>query len=146
LIAFQLYGWHVTGRPDAFYAAQHYGWGQRTDFQAELWRMLSGPRPFSNYQVLATFVGGAYLVLALAIYAIRRRGLPRLLVGYTVAMVVPLLLSTRLGLRPRLLLPAFPLLALPARGLGRRLFVCYCCLSALVLLWAAYWFAGSVPP
>ena len=50
------------------------------------------------------------------------------------------------GLRPRLLLPAFPLLALPARGLGRRLFVALLLrLDALVLLWAAYWFAGSVP-
>lgn len=146
LIAFQLYGWHVTGRPDAFYAAQHYGWGQRTDFQSELWRMLTGPKPFSNYLVLANFVGVVYLLLVLAIWVVTRHGLPRLLGGYTVAMVVPLLLSSRLGLRPRLLLPAFPLLALPARGLSGRLFAGYCCLSAVALLWAAYWFAGSVPP
>lgn len=146
LVAFWVYGWQATGRFDAFYAAQRYGWGQRTDFQSEFWRMLTGPKPFSNYQVLATFVGGAFLALALVIAVAARRGLPRLLVGYTAAMLVPLLLCSRLGLRPRLLLPAFPFLALPAEGLGRRLFLLYCVGSTLTLLWAAYWFAGYVPP
>jgi hypothetical protein len=145
-VGFLLFAWRSTGRPDAWYAAQRWGWGQRDDFQAELWRMLTGPRPFSNYQVLATVFGAGCLLLVVAMGIVSRRGIPRLLVGYTLAMLLPLLANSRLGLRPRFLLPAFPLMALPARALHRWTFVAYCVLSSAGLLWAAYWFAGYVPP
>ena len=145
-LAYQVWLWRVTGRPDAWFAVERWGWDQRDDFQAEFWRLLSGPRPFSHYEVTLIVAGAGYLALVLLLAAATRRGMPWLLWAYTAAMVVPLAASSRLGLRPRFLLPAFPLMLLPARAFSARwAFALYCVVSAAGLTVAAYWFAGAVP-
>lgn len=150
LVTFMLYGWQRSGRWDAWYATQKYGWHQRSDFQAETWRVLTTHRPFSDYlhqqYVPAMMVlGAAYVLLIVAIACARRQRMPWLLALYTVAMVLPLLVSSRLGWRPRFLLLAFPLMTVPARALSRWWFLVYCILSAAALVAAASWFAGPVP-
>ena len=145
-VAYQLWLWRVTHRPDAWFAVERWGWHQRNDFMAEAWRLLTGPRPFSWYEVTLIVAGAGYLGLVLLLAGVTRRGLPALLWGYVAVMVLPLLLSSKLGPRPRFLLPVFPLMVLPARALvARWAFAGYCLVSAVGLVVAAYWFAGSVP-
>jgi hypothetical protein len=145
LVAFMAYGWQRSGRWDAWYVTQEYGWHQRSDFMRETWHLLTGPRPFADYLVTMMVLGAAYVLVVLAIGLAGRRGLPWLLVVYAAAMVLPLLVSSRLGWRPRFLLLAFPLMIVPARGLNRWWFLVYCAASAAGLVVAGYWFSGPVP-
>lgn len=141
-VSFMLFLWRTTHRPDAWFAVERYGWDQRDDFGAETWRLLTGPHPWSIPLVVVEVVGTAYLLCVLALALARRVRLPGPLLGYTAVMVLPLLLSSRLGLRPRFLLPAFPLQMLVGVGLRRWWFLGYCVLAAAGMVAAGYYFAG----
>lgn len=144
--AYMIYLWRLTGRPDAWFATERWGWHQRNDFLAQAWHLLTGPRPFSFSLVTLEVAGTAWVLLVLLLSLYGRLRLPPLLVGYVVVMIGPLLLSSQLGWRPRFLLSAFPLMVAPAYALRRWSFLAYCLLSALGLVVSAYYYAGPVPP
>lgn len=108
-----------TGAPLGYFTVQR-GWGSRFDFGrftldfAQL-QLLRGPTRASYF--LATIVAAAALV---ALLFVLRARLPLPLVVYTIAiMVVALGGSLFFSAKPRLLMPAFPLLLPAAMAAGR---------------------------
>ena len=60
--------------------------------------------------------------------------------------VPPLLVASRVGLRPRFLLPAFPLMMVAAQALRTWMFALYCVLGLVGLMWSGYVYVGHFPP
>lgn len=145
-LGYQAYLWHATGRRDEWFAVEHYGWRQRNDFGAETLRILTGAHPMhSGLLVLQLFGIGCFLLVCV-LAVVRRVKLPGLLLGYTAAMILPLLLASRLGLRPRFLLTAFPLMLVVAQALRGYAFAAYCVLSVVGLVWSGWIYAGPWSP
>ena len=91
-------------------------------------------------------VGVGFLVLIGVLALVRRTRLPGTLLTYTAVMVLPLLVASRVGLRPRFLLPAFPLMVVAAQALRSWAFAAYCVLSLVGLVWSGYVYVGHFPP
>jgi hypothetical protein len=145
-LSYMGYLWWATGRPDEWFAVERYGWRQRNDFGAETIRVLTGPHPFDSALLVLQLVGAGFLLLVAILAITRRTRLPGTLVAYGAAMVLPLLLASRVGLRPRFLLDAFPLMLIVAQALRSWAFVAYCVLSAAGLVWSGYVYVGHFPP
>ncbi|MDT9684710.1 hypothetical protein RND61_22015 [Streptomyces sp. TRM76323] len=101
-----------TGSPTAYFDVQA-GWGNRIDGGAALARFvlaqLTGPQPLAGVGLLAAFA-----VLGWAVWLCVRQRHPLPVLVYTLAVVaVSLVGAAYFGSRPRLIMPAFPLL-LPA--------------------------------
>ncbi|WP_411574385.1 hypothetical protein [Streptomyces fradiae] len=101
-----------TGSPTAYFDVQA-GWGNRIDGGAALarfvWDLLTGPAPLAGAGLLAAFA-----VLGWAVWLCVRQRQPLPVLVYTLAVVaVSLVGAAYFGSRPRLIMPAFPLL-LPA--------------------------------
>jgi len=78
--------------------------------------------------------------------AVRRTRIPGILLTYAAVLVLPLLVASRVGLRPRFLLPAFPLMLVAAQALRTWTFAIYCALSLAGLMWSGYVYVGHFPP
>jgi hypothetical protein len=108
-----------TGSFTAWFTVERSGWHERFDFASNNWnhahRFLHHPWRDANELIL-----GLCLLFAIgAGVALVRSGLPSVLTVYTFATLVLVFLSATLGLRPRFLLTAFPLLlpiAIRSRG------------------------------
>jgi hypothetical protein len=61
-------------------------------------------------------------------------------------MILPLLIASRLGLRPRFLLTAFPLMLVVAQALRSSAFAAYCVLCVVGLAWSGWVYAGPWSP
>jgi hypothetical protein len=140
------YLWWATGRPDEWLAVEKYGWRQRDDFGAETWRVLTGPHPLRSPLLVLQLVGLGWLLLVAILAVARRVRIPGTLLAYTAAMVLPLLVASRVGLRPRFLLDAFPLMLVVALALRSYAFLAYCTLCAAGLAWSGYLYVGHFPP
>jgi hypothetical protein len=138
--------WWATGRPDEWFAVERYGWRQRSDFGAETIRVLTGPHPLNSGLLVLQLVGAGFLLLVLVLAAARRVTLPGTLLTYTAVMVLPLFVASRVGLRPRFLLPVFPLMLIAAQALRSWTFTLYCTLSLVGLVWSGYVYVGHFPP
>ncbi|MFD5519414.1 glycosyltransferase family 39 protein [Streptomyces sp. NPDC127066] len=98
----------------------------------------------------AALVAGVALVLSLYVTCVRQGQPPALLVYTGIVVALALCASSYFGSKPRLLLPAFPLLFPPARALARL----RTSRSALVVggvavasaVYGAFWLNGSGPP
>ncbi|WP_420833759.1 hypothetical protein [Streptomyces sudanensis] len=107
-----------VGRPTAYFDVQA-GWGNSIDGGAALarftWNRLTGPQPLAGVGLLAVFA-----VLGWAVWLCVRQGLPPPVLVYTLAVVaVSLVGAAYFGSRPRLIMPAFPLLLPAAVALAR---------------------------
>lgn len=145
-LGYQVYLWQATGRRDEWFAVEHYGWRQRSDFGAETLRVLTGTHPLRSGLLVLQLVGAGWLLLVALLALVRRVRLPGLLIAYTAAMVLPLLIDSRIGLRPRFLLTAFPLMLVVAQALRSYAFAAYCVLSVVGLVWSGWVYAGPWAP
>ncbi|MFI5873037.1 hypothetical protein ACIBAH_11445 [Streptomyces sp. NPDC051445] len=98
---------------------------------------------------LGLIVGVALLLWLYAVCVRQRQPLP-LLVYAGAVLVLALCASSYFGSKPRLLLPAFPLLLPLARSLARlrtsRSAAVVACLAAASAVYGAWWLNGSGPP
>jgi hypothetical protein len=145
-VAYQAYLWWATGRPTEWLDVEKYGWRQRNDFGAETWRVLTGEHPFSSALLVLQLVGLAYLVVVAVLAVVRKPKLPGTLVAYGAAMVLPLLVASRVGLRPRFLLDAFPVMLVVALALRSYAFVLFCAVCCAGLTWSGFVYVGHFPP
>lgn len=145
-LAYQGYLWWATGRPTEWFDVEKYGWRQRNDFGAETWRVLTGRHPFDSALLVLQLVGLGYVLLVAILAAVRKTKLPGTLVAYGAAMVLPLLVASRVGLRPRFLLDAFPLMLVVALALRSYAFVLFCAACCAGLTWSGYVYVGHFPP
>ncbi|WP_435843588.1 hypothetical protein [Streptomyces fradiae] len=111
-VAYVVYVAVRTGSPTAYFDVQA-GWGNRIDGGAALARfvgdLLTGPAPLAGAGLLAAFA-----LLGWAVWLCVRQRQPLPVLVYTLAVVaVSLVGAAYFGSRPRLIMPAFPLL-LPA--------------------------------
>jgi hypothetical protein len=61
-------------------------------------------------------------------------------------MVLPLLIASRVGLRPRFLLDAFPVMLVAALALRSYAFLLFCALCCAGLTWTGFVYVGHFPP
>lgn len=137
-VAYVVFAAVRKGSPTAYFDIQA-GWGNRVDGGAALARFvgeqLTGPHPLAGLGLLAAF---GVLGWALWLCVRQRQPLPVLLYTYGI-VAVSLVGAAYFGSRPRLIMPAFPLL-LPAAAALARLRDRYltAVLTALALASAAY--------
>ncbi|MEN3584513.1 glycosyltransferase family 39 protein [Streptomyces sp. ZYX-F-203] len=143
-------GRHTGTGPLGYLDVQH-GWGNGFDGGYAFARFVAGKLASAPTAAAGlALVVGVLLVLWLYATCLRQRQ-PIALVVYTGAVVgLALCASGYFGSKPRLLLPAFPLLLPPALALarrGRRAATTVVALSAVAsALYGAFWLNGSGPP
>ncbi len=110
MLGFLTYLRFHTGSWTIWFESEHRGWGQRTDFGhaavRNAWQFVQHPLRDPT----VTLIGVATVVAVVGLVALWRTRQPLLLVVYSVFVLVSLLLSPNLQIRPRFVLAAFPLL------------------------------------
>jgi hypothetical protein len=104
--------WHRTGQPDSWFITQREGWGERFDPGGRLEDLRAtaeatvGAAPPDWNRIVATL---GLVLAALLFWALLRSDPPIELVAYTAVIAALALGSATMGLRPRFVLNAFPL-------------------------------------
>jgi hypothetical protein len=108
LLAFFVYLARHTGDFGAWIRTERQGWGQETDPIATF-HILSDfvHRPFADNNIAIVTAGTVFAVVALALF-LRSRP-PGVILVYTLSVMGLALLSEAMGMKPRFLLTAFPL-------------------------------------
>ncbi|MFF7227607.1 glycosyltransferase family 39 protein [Streptomyces sp. 2314.4] len=126
------------------------GWGNGFDgglaFGAFIWQQLSGPTVAAGLGLLL----GVGLVIWLYVHGVRQgQPLPLAVYGGTV-LLLALTAKGYFGSKPRLMMPAYPLLLPPAAALARRRpvwsWLAVGVLAAGSAVYGAFWLNGSGPP
>ncbi|MFF3449832.1 glycosyltransferase family 39 protein [Streptomyces sp. NPDC002667] len=142
---------HRTGRGPFGYLDVQAGWRNGFDGGYAFGRFVAEKfTSFPSALAGAALIAGVVLVLWLYVTCVRQGQPPALLVYAGIVVALALCASSYFGSKPRLLLPAFPLLFPPARALARL----RPSRSALVLggvavasaVYGAIWLNGSGPP
>lgn len=141
---------HRTGKGPLGYLDVQAGWRNGFDGGAAFARFVAAQ--FTSFLALAgvgLIVGVALLVWLYVVCVRQRQPLP-LLVYAGLVTVLALCASSYFGSKPRLLLPAFPLLFPPAVGLARlrtaRSAPVVCGVAVAAAVYGAFWLNGSGPP
>lgn len=115
VLAFFGFLWARTGNAFLWFDVQRRTWSERVDFGAGSFRRLQNALadPFDLHQprdmnALVATLGLFFVVFAL--YALWRWRPPAILTVYTLVVIALAVMSQTLGLRPRFVLTAFPLL------------------------------------
>ena len=112
-LAYWAYLWHLTGRPDAWFAAEQAGWHVHVDWgRSNLEWLTAQPQPMSAYTPYQLWLVPAVvgLVLLGLLLGLRDR-LPVPLTAYcTVLLALAVITSGAYTSIPRFLVPAFPAL------------------------------------
>jgi hypothetical protein len=138
-----------TGSPTGYLTVQS-RWGNGFDggraFAGFVWKQLTGPDPVAG----AALAAGLALIGCLYALCLRQRLPPAVLAYCGAAVLLALCGAGYFGSRPRLLLPAFPLLLPAAGALARaRPATTALTLAAVALasaVYGAFWLNGSGPP
>ncbi len=128
VVAFGIYLWAHTGTPFAYTQAQKYGWNEKTDLAAlvHLVRSLADEISFSHFNHptinlnLVVGVAGAILLVVLLVLLVkcwRTISVPAWI--WTLGVTYLMVTSEFTPPNPRLLLTAFPLIAVPAYYMRR---------------------------
>ncbi|MFJ7969307.1 glycosyltransferase family 39 protein [Streptomyces sp. NPDC096324] len=142
---------HRTGGGPLGYLDVQAGWRNGFDGGYAFGRFVAEKfTSFPSALAGAALVAGVVLILSLYVTCVRQGQPPALLVYAGVVVALALCASSYFGSKPRLLLPAFPLLFPPARALARL----RTSRSALILggvavasaAYGAFWLNGSGPP
>ncbi|MFR0356452.1 hypothetical protein [Streptomyces sediminimaris] len=142
---------HHTGRGPLGYLDVQAGWRNGFDGGAAFARFVAGELTSfpSVLAGLGTIAGVGLVIGAYAVCVRRRQPLP-LLVYAGVVTALALCASSYFGSKPRLLLPAFPLLLPLAVPLARlrtsRSALVVCGVAAASAVYGAFWLNGSGPP
>lgn len=143
---------HRTGGGPFGYLDVQAGWGNGFDGGLAFARFVAGrfALPFPSALAGPALVAGVALVVWLYVMGVRRRQPLPLLVYSGVVAVLALCASGYFGSKPRLLMPAFPLLLPLATALSRlrtaRSAPVVAALAAGSAVYGALWLNGSGPP
>ncbi|MFH8709091.1 glycosyltransferase family 39 protein [Streptomyces rubrogriseus] len=142
---------HRTGKGPLGYLDVQAGWRNGFDGGAAFARFVAAK--FTSFPGALAGVGlivGVALLVWLYVVCVRQRQPLPLLVYAGLVTVLALCASSYFGSKPRLLLPAFPLLFPLAVGLARlrtaRSAPVVCGVAAVAAVYGAYWLNGSGPP
>ncbi len=144
--------WAWTGTPLANFDAQRYGWGERTTpfALAREVRTLSQEISLShfdyhlvNLNYIVGLAGAVFLLYALVLVAKQRRAITPEAIGWTLGIAFLSLTSQYTPPNPRLLITAFPVVAVVAfRATGRRFTLLVAASTALLVLLSAVTYVG----
>jgi predicted permease len=142
---------HRTGRGPLGYLDVQAGWRNGFDGGRAFARFVGGLlASFPSTLAGAALIAGVGLVLWLYALCVRRREPLPLLVYAGVVTALALGASGYFGSKPRLLLPAFPLLLPPALALARLRTVTAALVTGgaavAAAVYGAFWLNGSGPP
>ncbi|MGX1221005.1 hypothetical protein RKD42_002264 [Streptomyces ambofaciens] len=142
---------HRTGKGPLGYLDVQAGWRNGFDGGAAFARFVAGK--FTSFPGALAGVGlivGVALLVWLYVVCVRQRQPLPLLVYAGIVTVLALCASSYFGSKPRLLMPAFPLLFPLALGLARlrtgRAAAVVCAVAAASAVYGAFWLNGSGPP
>ncbi|WEO98307.1 glycosyltransferase family 39 protein [Streptomyces sp. FXJ1.172] len=142
---------HRTGRGPLGYLDVQAGWRNGFDGGYAFARFVADK--FTSFPSALAGVGlivGVALLLWLYVTGVRQRQPVELLVYTGVVLALALCASSYFGSKPRLLLPAFPVLLPLARALARlhtsRFVLVTAGLTAVSAVYGAFWLNGSGPP
>ncbi|MFL9655567.1 mannosyltransferase family protein [Streptomyces sp. PB17] len=142
---------HRTGKGPLGYLDVQAGWRNGFDGGVAFARFVAGR--FTSFPGALAGVGlivGVALLVWLYVVCVRQRQPLPLLVYAGLVTLLALCASSYFGSKPRLLLPAFPLLFPLALGLARlrtpRATVVVCAVAAASAVYGAFWLNGSGPP
>ncbi|MFE5602626.1 glycosyltransferase family 39 protein [Streptomyces coelicoflavus] len=142
---------HRTGKGPLGYLDVQAGWRNGFDGGAAFARFVAAK--FTSFPAALAGVGlilGVALLVWLYVVCVRQRQPLPLLVYTGIVTVLALCASSYFGSKPRLLLPAFPLLLPLALGLARlrtsRSAPVVCAVAAASAVYGAFWLNGSGPP
>ncbi|MFD9391615.1 hypothetical protein ACFWBB_13060 [Streptomyces sp. NPDC060000] len=146
-----LWAGHRTGRGPLGYLDVQAGWRNGFDGGYAFARFVAAK--FTSFPSALAGLGlivGVALLLWLYVVCVRQRQPLPLLVYAGVVLALALCASSYFGSKPRLLLPAFPLLLPPALALTRlrtsRSALVVGCLAVASAVYGAWWLNGSGPP
>ncbi|MEV6013961.1 MULTISPECIES: glycosyltransferase family 39 protein [unclassified Streptomyces] len=142
---------HRTGRGPFGYLDVQAGWRNGFDGGYAFGRFVAEKfTSFPSALAGAALIAGVVLVLWLYVTCVRQGQPPALLVYAGIVVALALCASSYFGSKPRLLLPAFPLLFPPARALARlrpsRSALVLGGLAVASAVYGAIWLNGSGPP
>ncbi len=142
---------HRTGKGPLGYLDVQAGWRNGFDGGAAFARFVA--TKFTSFPAALAGIGlvaGVALLVWLYVVCVRQRQPLPLLVYTGIVTVLALCASSYFGSKPRLLLPAFPLLLPLALGLARlrtsRSAPVVCAVAAASAVYGAFWLNGSGPP
>ncbi|KAF2781014.1 glycosyltransferase family 39 protein [Streptomyces sp. OM5714] len=142
---------HRTGKGPLGYLDVQAGWRNGFDGGAAFARFVAAK--FTSFPAALAGVGlivGVALLVRLYVVCVRQRQPLPLLVYTGIVTVLALCASSYFGSKPRLLLPAFPLLLPLALGLARlrtsRSTPVVCAVAVASAAYGAFWLNGSGPP
>ncbi|MFE5261873.1 glycosyltransferase family 39 protein [Streptomyces coelicoflavus] len=142
---------HRTGKGPLGYLDVQAGWRNGFDGGAAFARFVAAK--LTSFPAALAGVGlivGVALLVRLYVMCVRQRQPLPLLVYTGIVTVLALCASSYFGSKPRLLLPAFPLLLPLALGLARlrtsRSAPVVCAVAAASAVYGAFWLNGSGPP
>ncbi|MFG2299031.1 hypothetical protein [Streptomyces sp. NPDC048603] len=139
-----------TGEGVLGYLRVQGGWGNGFDGGLAFARFIGAKLGSPAWPAGVGLIAGVLLVLWLYRLCVRQRQPAVLLVYCGVVVALALCASAYFGSKPRLLLPAFPLLlpvaAALARGSTRRAAVWLGAAAAVAAVYGAFWLNGSGPP
>ncbi|MFI8349410.1 glycosyltransferase family 39 protein [Streptomyces sp. NPDC085596] len=149
--AYVLWVGHRTGDGLLGYLDVQAGWRNGFDGGYAFARFVAGMlTAFPSALAGVALIAGVALLLWLYVTGVRRRQPLALLVYSGVVLALALCASSYFGSKPRLLIPAFPLLFPPACALARarpaRAALLISALAALAAVYGALWLNGSGPP
>jgi hypothetical protein len=112
-VAFQLFLLARTGEVDAWYRVQREAWFERVALDATWDKIAETFRhPLGNITSVTLPVAGT-VIIAVTLFLLVRARPPGPVLVYTLGIVALALVSETLGARPRFVLTAFPLVAVP---------------------------------
>jgi hypothetical protein len=124
IVAFGIFLWAWTGSPFASYTAQRYGWDERTNLLAlghttskmvgQVLAFHSLHHPGINLNYVSGVVGAVFLIVALVLIARTRPTVSAPAIAWTLGIAFLTLTSSNVPPNPRMLLMAFPALAIIA--------------------------------
>ncbi|MEU0471371.1 glycosyltransferase family 39 protein [Streptomyces olivaceus] len=142
---------HRTGDGPLGYLDVQAGWRNGFDGGAAFARFVA--EKFTSFPAAlagAALVVGVALLVRLYVAGVRQRQPLALLVYTGIVVLLALCASSYFGSKPRLLLPAFPLLLPLARALARartsRAAAVVCGVAVAAAVYGAFWLNGSGPP
>ncbi|MFJ9350076.1 mannosyltransferase family protein [Streptomyces sp. NPDC101237] len=149
--AYVLWVGHRTGKGPLGYLDVQAGWRNGFDGGYAFARFVADKfTSFPSALAGAGLTVGVCLLLWLYVIGVRQRQPLPLLVYTGVVLALALCASSYFGSKPRLLMPAFPLLLPPARALAaarpRRSVLVTAAVAVASAVYGAFWLNGSGPP
>lgn len=144
LVLFAIFLWFWTGSPTANYTSQHHGWSERTTLfslvhvaQHLIDQVADAPslsHPGINLNYISGLLGAAFIVWAIVLLLRTKPRIPAAPIVYTLAIAAFTFTSSMTQPNPRMLICAFPALAVVAYRLQGKAFTRLIAVSTVLLV------------